>query len=67
MLSEIWEHPPSMLINVDGRPLGSHGGSGPLLGAEGCIVNMHGYDRQRVILLTGSHFSTLGPAMADGP
>jgi hypothetical protein len=32
---------------------GPHGGSGPHLGSEGRAVNLHGYDRQRVILLTG--------------
>jgi hypothetical protein len=30
---------------------GPHGGFGPYLGSEGCVVHLHGYDRQRVILL----------------
>jgi hypothetical protein len=29
------------------------GGSGPHPGSEGCVINLHGYDKQRVILLTG--------------
>jgi hypothetical protein len=42
-----------MLKNIDGGPPGPHGGAGPHLGSEGCVVNLHGHDRQRVILLTG--------------
>jgi hypothetical protein len=39
--------------NVDGGPPGPHGGSDPHSGCEQCAINLHGYDRQGVILLTG--------------
>jgi hypothetical protein len=35
------------------QPPGPLGGSDPYLGSERCVVNLHGYDRHIVILLTG--------------
>jgi hypothetical protein len=41
--------------NIDSRTLGlgSCEGSDLYLGSERCVVNLHGYDRQKVILLMG--------------
>jgi hypothetical protein len=36
-------------------------------GSERCVVNLHGYDRQKVIMHTGSTFPTTGHVMADDP
>jgi hypothetical protein len=42
------------------------GGSGPHLGSEWCVVNLHGYDRHS----NSAHrscYSALGPVMTDDP
>jgi hypothetical protein len=40
--------------NVDGRPPGPHGGvSGLHSGSKRCDVNLHVYDRQKIILRMG--------------
>jgi hypothetical protein len=53
--------------NIDGRPPNPIGGSGLHPGSERCVLNLHGYDRQKVILLTGLTFPATGPVMADDP
>jgi hypothetical protein len=54
--------------NIDGRPRGPHGGAfGLNPGSEICVVNLHGYERQKIILLTGLTFPAPGPAMAYDP
>jgi hypothetical protein len=45
VLTEIREHPPSMLENVDGVPQPPMGGFILHLGSKGCVVNLHGSDR----------------------
>jgi hypothetical protein len=39
-------------------------GSGLHPGSERCVVNLHGYEREKIILLTGPSFPAPGPAMA---
>jgi hypothetical protein len=54
--------------NVDGSPQAPIGGGGLwCLRSERCIVNLHGYERQEVILLIDPTFPALGPAMAYDP
>jgi hypothetical protein len=47
--------------SIDGGPLGPRGGggSGLHLRFERCFVNLHMYDRQKVILLTGPTYLCL--------
>jgi hypothetical protein len=42
-----------MLKNVDDMPPDPHGGSGLHPGSERFVINLYGYDRQKIILLTG--------------
>jgi hypothetical protein len=44
-----------------------YGGFGPHPGSARCVVNMHGYDRQKAILLTGLAFPAQVLVMADDP
>jgi hypothetical protein len=55
--------------NVDDGPLvpGGGGVSGPHPGFKRCVLNLHGYERQKVILLTGPTFPTPGRAIAYNP
>jgi hypothetical protein len=53
--------------NIDGSPPNPIGGSGLHPGSERCVLNLHGYDRQKVILLTGLTFPATDPVMADDP
>jgi hypothetical protein len=56
--------------NVDGSPQAPMGGGGGGLRcprSKRCIINLHGYKRQEVILLTGPTFPAPGPAMAYDP
>jgi hypothetical protein len=53
--------------NVDGRPPGPLGGSGLHPRSKRCVVNLLGYDRQKVILLTGPILPALIPIMAYNP
>jgi hypothetical protein len=53
--------------NVDSGLPGRRGGSGLHLGSKRCVVNLHGYQRQKVILLMGPTFTTPGPTMAYDP
>jgi hypothetical protein len=53
--------------NVDGGPSFPRGGSSLLPGSERCVVNLHDYDRQKVILLIHPTFPMLGLAMANDP
>jgi hypothetical protein len=53
--------------NIDSRPLGPHGGSGLQPGSKMCVVNLHEYDRQIVILLMDPTFPVFGPVMVDDP
>jgi hypothetical protein len=56
--------------NVDSRPPAPPprgGGSGLHPRSERCVVNMHGYDRQKVILLTGPSLPALIAIMAYDP
>jgi hypothetical protein len=64
---EIGEHPPSTLRNIDSGPPGLRGGSGPHLGSERCVVNLHRHDRQKVIMLTGLILPALSSVMANDP
>jgi hypothetical protein len=45
--------------------MGGGGGFGPHPGSEGCVINLHGYDRQKGNSTHESHFSTLGFVMDD--
>jgi hypothetical protein len=49
--------------------LGPCGGGGSDLhqGSKRCVVNLHEYERQKVILLMGPTFPAPGPAMAYDP
>jgi hypothetical protein len=50
--------------NVDDEPSSlcrGGGGSGLHLGSERCVVNLHGYDTQKVILFTDLILLALGP------
>jgi hypothetical protein len=56
--------------NVDGRPPGPYrrgGRYGMHSGPERCVINLYGYERQKVILLTGLTFPAPSPAMAYDP
>jgi hypothetical protein len=62
--------PGALTINIKKHrwcPPGPHGGSGLHPRSEICVVNLHGYDTQKVILLIGPTFPALGPVMADDP
>jgi hypothetical protein len=37
------------------------------LGSERCVVNLHGCERQKVIMLMGPTFPTPGPTMTYDP
>jgi hypothetical protein len=64
---KIWEHPPSTQKISTADPPSPRRGSGLHPGPVRCIVNLRGYDRQKVILLTGPTFPVPGPIMADDP
>jgi hypothetical protein len=52
--------------NVDGRPPGPHGGDlHP--GSKMCVVNLHRYDTEKVIMLTGPILLALSSVMTDDP
>jgi hypothetical protein len=53
--------------NVDGRPPWGGGTTGLHPGFERCVVNLNGYDRQKVILLTSLIHPALSPVMAYNP
>jgi hypothetical protein len=67
VLPKIRERLPSTLKNVDGRPPGSRGGFGLQSGSVRCVVNLHRYDRQKVILLMGLILPALILVMAYNP
>jgi hypothetical protein len=43
------------------------GGSDLHQGSEMCVINLHGHNRQKVILLTGLILYVLSSVMADDP
>jgi hypothetical protein len=55
--------------NIDDGPHSLVGGGGVHLhpGFKRCVVKLHGYDRQKSSSAHGSHFSMLGPVMANDP
>jgi hypothetical protein len=53
--------------NIDDGPPSPHGGSALHPRSEMCVVNMHGYERQKVILHMGPTFPAPGTAMAYDP
>jgi hypothetical protein len=56
-----------MLRNVDDESPGPHGGIRSPSGIQKVCCDLHKYDRQKVILLTGPSLSALSSAMVDDP
>jgi hypothetical protein len=53
--------------NIDGGPPTPKGGSGLHPRFERCVVNLHGYDKQKSNFAHGSHSSAIGPIMVNDP
>jgi hypothetical protein len=66
---EIRKWPPSTQKSIDNGQLGPHGGGEAPVSIRDLkvVINMHAYDRQKAILLTGPTFPTPGPVMAYDP
>jgi hypothetical protein len=66
---EIRARPPLTQKTSTTGPMPSWGVGGVHLhpGFKRCVVKLHGYDRQKSSSAHGSHFSMLGPVMANDP
>jgi hypothetical protein len=54
--------------NINSGPLGPcEGGVDLHRGSKRCVINLHEYERQKVILLMDPTFPAPGPAMAYDP